>query len=65
MVIRFPNGQSTAIDFREKAPLRAFPEMWLDENGEYSSQVHHRSYLAVGVPGPWPGSTRRIASSVP
>ena len=51
MVIRFPNGQSTAIDFREKAPLAAHPEMWLDEDGEYSSDLHHRSYRAVGVPG--------------
>ncbi len=51
MVIRFPNGQSTALDFREKAPLAAHPEMWLDENGEYSSEMHHRSHLAVGVPG--------------
>jgi gamma-glutamyltranspeptidase/glutathione hydrolase len=51
MVIRLPNGQTTAIDFREKAPLAAHPEMWLDENGEYSSQMHHNSHLAVGVPG--------------
>ena len=51
MVIRFPNGQSTTIDFREKAPLAAHPEMWLDENGEYSAEVHHRSHRAVGVPG--------------
>ncbi|MDA0327640.1 MAG: gamma-glutamyltransferase [Gemmatimonadetes bacterium] len=51
MVIRFPNGQSTAIDFREKAPLAAHPEMWLDESGEYSSELHHRSHMAVGVPG--------------
>jgi gamma-glutamyltranspeptidase/glutathione hydrolase len=51
MVIRFPNGQVTALDFREKAPLAAHPEMWLDESGEYSSQVHHRSHKAVGVPG--------------
>lgn len=51
MVIRFPNGQTTAIDFREKAPLAAHPEMWLDENGEYSSEMHHNSHLAVGVPG--------------
>ena len=51
MVIRFPNGQSTAIDFREKAPLASHPDMWLDENGEYSSQKHHRGHLAVGVPG--------------
>jgi len=51
MVIRFPNGQSTAIDFREKAPLASHPGMWLDKSGQYSSEVHHRSYKAVGVPG--------------
>jgi gamma-glutamyltranspeptidase/glutathione hydrolase len=51
MVIRFPNGQSTAIDFREKTPLASHPDMWLDENGEYSAQVHHRGHRAVGVPG--------------
>lgn len=51
MVIRFPDGRTTALDFREKAPLAAHAEMFLDENGEYSSQIHHNSYLAVGVPG--------------
>ena len=51
MVIRFPDGTSTVMDFREKAPLRAHPEMFLDEDGEYSFQIHHRSHLAVGVPG--------------
>jgi len=51
MVVRFPNGQVTALDFREKAPLAAHPEMWLDEQGEYSSEIHHRSHRAVGVPG--------------
>jgi len=51
MVIRFPDGRSTVVDFREKAPLRAHPEMFLGEDGEYSSRIHHRSHLAVGVPG--------------
>lgn len=51
MVIRFPDGSSSVMDFREKAPLRAHPEMFLDEDGEYSFQIHHRSHLAVGVPG--------------
>lgn len=51
MVIRFPDGTSTAIDFREKAPLAAHPRMFLDSAGEYSSSIHHDSYLAVGVPG--------------
>jgi len=50
MVIRFPNGNSTAIDFREKAPMSAYPRMWL-EDGEYSSETHHYSHKAVGVPG--------------
>ncbi len=50
MVIRFPDGRTTAIDFRERAPLAAHPEMWL-EDGAYSAQKHHYSHLAVGVPG--------------
>jgi gamma-glutamyltranspeptidase/glutathione hydrolase len=51
MVIRFPDGTATVLDFREKAPLAAHPEMFLDENGEYSRDLHHSSHLAVGVPG--------------
>jgi len=51
MVIRFPDGTATAMDFREKAPLAAHAEMFLDENGEYSREIHHNSHLAVGVPG--------------
>jgi len=51
MVVRFPDGRVTSIDFREKAPLAARPEMFLDRNGEYSSVIHHDSHLAVGVPG--------------
>ena len=51
MLIRFPDGTTTALDFREKAPLAAHPEMWLDESGEYSRTRHHNSALAVGVPG--------------
>ncbi|MDT8367622.1 MAG: gamma-glutamyltransferase [Longimicrobiales bacterium] len=51
MVIRFPDGATTALDFREKAPLGAHPRIWLDAAGEYSSERHHDSHLAVGVPG--------------
>jgi gamma-glutamyltranspeptidase / glutathione hydrolase len=51
MVIRFPDGRTTAFDFREKAPLKAHPNMFLDDKGEYSSTIHHNSHLAVGVPG--------------
>lgn len=51
MVIRSPDGSATALDFREKAPLAAHPEMFTDENGEYSFEIHHSGYLAIGVPG--------------
>ena len=51
MVIRFPDGRATTIDFREKAPLKAHAQMFLDSAGKYSSQIHHNSHLAVGVPG--------------
>jgi len=51
MVIRFADGTTTTIDFREKAPLAADSLMFLDSAGEYSYDIHHRSHLAVGVPG--------------
>jgi gamma-glutamyltranspeptidase/glutathione hydrolase len=51
MVIRAADGTATTVDFREKAPLAAYPEMWLDEDGEYDRERHHLSHMAVGVPG--------------
>lgn len=51
MVIRLPDGRSTTIDFREVAPAAATPEMFTDSVGDYSATIHHRSHLAVGVPG--------------
>jgi gamma-glutamyltranspeptidase/glutathione hydrolase len=50
IVYRPVAGVPVAYDFREKAPARASPTMWLDE-GKYSPELHHNSYLAVGVPG--------------
>jgi gamma-glutamyltranspeptidase / glutathione hydrolase len=51
MVIRFPDGRATTLDFREKAPAAAKPEMFLDERGAYSSSIHHNTHVSVGVPG--------------
>jgi gamma-glutamyltranspeptidase/glutathione hydrolase len=62
MVIRFPDGAATAFDFREKAPLAAHPEMFLDENGDYSRDSHHNSHLAVGVPGTVAGLAKAHAT---
>ncbi len=39
-----------AYDFREMAPAKATPTMFL-KDGKYSSDLHHNSYLSVGVPG--------------
>lgn len=51
MVIRLPDGRATTIDFREKAPAAATPEMFTDSSGAYSNHIHHRSHISVGVPG--------------
>src|SRR5438874_1994882 len=50
LVYRPATGEPAAYDFREMAPARASPTMFL-KDGEYSAQVHHNSYLSVGVPG--------------
>jgi gamma-glutamyltranspeptidase/glutathione hydrolase len=51
MVIRFPDGRATTIDFREMAPRAANPGMFTNSAGVYSYRVHHESHKAVGVPG--------------
>ncbi len=51
MVILFPDGESTTVDFREKAPIRATAEMYLDEQGDIIPGKSVRGYLACGVPG--------------
>jgi gamma-glutamyltranspeptidase/glutathione hydrolase len=50
MVYRPASGEPVTYDFREKAPAAASPTMWL-QDGKYSAERHHDSYLAVGVPG--------------
>jgi gamma-glutamyltranspeptidase/glutathione hydrolase len=51
MVIRFPDGRATTIDFREMAPQGASPTMFTDSAGNYSARIHHDSHRSVGVPG--------------
>ena len=51
MVIRFPDGKSTTIDYREKAPLKASRDMYLDKNGNVIPGLSLTGYLACGVPG--------------
>ncbi|MDT0649170.1 gamma-glutamyltransferase [Autumnicola edwardsiae] len=44
-------GMQTAINFREKAPLAAGRDMFLDENGKIKDNSNHEGLLSVGVPG--------------
>jgi gamma-glutamyltranspeptidase/glutathione hydrolase len=50
IVFRPARGEPTTIDFRETAPARASPAMFL-VNGAYDAARHHRSHISVGVPG--------------
>ncbi len=51
LVFRPESGEAVTYDFREMAPKKANPTMWLDDKGEYSYEKQHLSYLSVGIPG--------------
>lgn len=51
MVIRMADGRTTTIDFREKAPLRAYRDMFIDDRGELIPKRSLVGHLAAGVPG--------------
>ena len=50
IVFRPASGAAVTYDFREKAPAKASPTMWM-KDGKYDNELHHSSLLAVGVPG--------------
>jgi gamma-glutamyltranspeptidase/glutathione hydrolase len=50
IVYRPASGEPVTYDFREKAPAKATPTMWM-KDGQYNNELHHSSHLAVGVPG--------------
>jgi len=45
------DGHKTAFNFREKAPLAASVDMFLDEDGKIKDNSNHEGLLSVGVPG--------------
>lgn len=51
MVIHLKDGNNTSIDYREKAPLLASRNMFLDANGEIVKGLSTVGCLAAGVPG--------------
>ncbi len=51
MVIRLADGQTAALDYRERAPAAAHKDMYLDSLGNVVPGLSTRGHLAVGVPG--------------
>ena len=51
MLIRMADGTSEAIDYRERAPLAASRDMYLDASGNVIKGASIDGYKAIGVPG--------------
>lgn len=51
MVIRFNDGKTDALDYREMAPAAATSTMYLGETGEVQNELSRYGHLASGVPG--------------
>lgn len=51
MVYRKANGETGALDYREKAPLTSTKTMFLDKYGHPNPALSRRGSLAIGVPG--------------
>ena len=51
MVVRTPDGKATTFDYRERAPLKSTPTMYLNAKGEIDGSLTAAGYLAPGVPG--------------
>jgi gamma-glutamyltranspeptidase/glutathione hydrolase len=51
MLIRLHNGKSTFIDFREKAPLKATEDMYLDAKGNVIPDASTIGYKSIATPG--------------
>jgi gamma-glutamyltranspeptidase / glutathione hydrolase len=58
MLIRMNDGSSDVIDYREKAPLSASRDMFLDEKGNLTEGSSTETRLAAGVPGTVDGMIR-------
>ena len=51
MVYRKANGETGTIDYREKAPLAASKDMYLDKEGNVIAGKSTQTALASGIPG--------------
>ncbi len=51
MLVRLVDGSTDMIDYREKAPLLASRDMYLDSSGKITEGLSTGTHLASGVPG--------------
>jgi gamma-glutamyltranspeptidase/glutathione hydrolase len=51
MLIRKADGTAEAVDYRERGPLAAHRDMYLDKQGNVVKGLSSQGYLAAGVPG--------------
>ncbi len=51
MVIRTNDGNTDVIDYREKAPMNASRDMYIDDAGNVKEGLSTETHLAAGVPG--------------
>ena len=61
MTIQLADGRKTFLDFREKAPLAATANMYLDKEGNVIKGASTNGHLAVGVPGTVSGMELALA----
>ncbi len=50
LVYRPASGEPVSYDFREMAPAKSSPTMFM-KDGKYDFDLHHNSHISVGVPG--------------
>jgi len=60
LLVRPSAGKPAVYDFRERAPMKASPTMFLVD-GRYDAARHHDSHVAIGVPGTVAGLHRAWA----
>ena len=62
MLIHFgKSGQTVSVDYREKAPIKATKQMFLDEKGEIDTRKARSSVYSSGVPGTVAGLSLALA----
>ncbi len=58
MLLRRKTGEEVFLNFRERAPLKATPDMYLDPKGNVVPGMSLRGFTAVAVPGTVAGLER-------